>query len=384
MSTNTEFSEFIVRSGLKRSARKLKNGNAMTVAFIGGSVTVGAGASDESDTSYRALTCKYLKQRFPQTFHFVNAAIGGTDSSYGAFRLKEHVFKHGPVDLLFVEFAVNDSGNRTMSVRAMEGIVRQAKRFNPHIDICFLYLANQPGAEHYSRTGRPQDNVIHHEDVAEHYGIPSIHIANRIYRMIESGAVRWEDLSGDAVHPNDHGYSLYARFLQHFLEEVLVADDSDTLNFPVLPSPMDPYCYENADLISTQKVVNVSGWRMVRGWTTEQTCSWRPPADILLGETPGAGFQIRFTGTAVGIVLLIGMDTGDIDFSIDGGQYRTVQIFDRHCELFYRPRIVLFADDLVPAPHTVDIRISDQKHERSVGHAIRILNLLVNERRISP
>ncbi|MBB3131029.1 lysophospholipase L1-like esterase [Paenibacillus rhizosphaerae] len=58
----------------------------------------------------------------------INAGVGGTDSTFGAHRLQEHVLEHGPVDLLFVEFSVNDGTDRSESIRGMEGIVRGCKR----------------------------------------------------------------------------------------------------------------------------------------------------------------------------------------------------------------------------------------------------------------
>jgi sialidase-1 len=275
--------------------------------------------------------------------------------------------------------AVNDSGNHDVSVRAMEGIVRQAKRINPHIDICFLYLANKSGSDQFSSIGRMQDNIYNHEEVAEHYRIPSVHIAGEIYRRIESGELRWEEMSGDDVHPNDFGYSLYGQFLQDFLGEALQKGHANLVeNSLVLPLQMDSFCYESADLLSPLSVERVSGWRMEKNWTSEQTCNWTPPADIFVGEEPGASFQIRFTGTAAGFSMLAGMDIGNVDVSIDGGAYQTVSLFDSYCTMFYRPKIVLFADDLSPGIHTFDIRISEEKDEQSTGHAICILNVLVN------
>lgn len=373
------FTDFAVRSGLHWSAEKLNNSGVMTVAFIGGSVTAGAGASDEDGTSYRALTCSFLQIRFPQTaFTFVNAAIGGTDSTYGAFRLKDHVFAGRLVDLLFIEFAVNDAGERSPSVRAMEGIVRQAKRINPHIGICFIYVANQSGSKCYAGTAKPQDNVNHHEEVAEYYGIPSVHIASRIYRMITSGEICWEDLSGDSVHPNDFGYTLYARFLQEALEVILDLENSANSDPTPLPEPIDAYCYEYAGLVPPLTAESISGWRMVYGWSAEKTCNWTPPANIWLGEAPGASFQFLFTGSTAGIAILAGLDTGDVDVSIDNGPNRTVSLFDNYCEQFYRPKIILLADGLDAGPHTVKLRISEQKNERSRGHSIHLLALLIN------
>lgn len=372
------FSDYVVRNGLHRVSSKLVSGKEITIAFIGGSVTQGAGASDVNETSYRALTCQFLNHHFSQSnFRFINAAIGGTDSVYGAFRLKEHVFKQGIPDLLFVEFAVNDAGNRAESVRALEGIVRQARKINPQIDICLIYVACQEGANRFHLEGKMQENIYNHEVVAEYYGLPSVCLAGEIYHMMEAGMLRWDEISADQVHPNDFGHSLYARLLQDFLKKMLYVGDKKDIGGSPLPLPMDPFCYENADLISVQSARNLSGWRWIQNWTFEHRCLWELPSEILFGEVTGASFQIRFHGTAVGFSMLSGMDLGNVDCSIDGGDFRTVQLFDPKFP-FFRPKIELLADELLPGVHTADVRISVENHIQSIGQKIRIFHLLVN------
>ncbi|PYI56231.1 SGNH/GDSL hydrolase family protein [Paenibacillus flagellatus] len=373
--------DYALRSGMRRFAGKLKPGGAVTVAFLGGSVTAGAGSSDGEKTSYRALTCDYLRRRFPETsFAFVNAAIGGTDSTYGAFRLREHVLAKGPIDALFVEFAVNDGGDRAESIRAMEGIVRHAKRAAPEIDLCFLYTANRPTAERYGQEGRMQSNVYHHEEVAEHYGIPSVRIAETVYRMIAAGSLRWEHISGDSVHPNDYGYSLYADCIRAFLDEALPTAAGHAAEPPAAPPErIDPFCYERGSMPEPAAAADeAAGFRTVKGWTAERTCNWSPPADIVVGDRPGDSLRFRFSGTAAGVSLLAGMDTGRLDVSIDGEPYRTIELFDEYCPKFYRPKIAMLAKGLDPGEHTVSLRVSEGRHEGSEGTAVRLLRLLVN------
>lgn len=280
--------------------------------------------------------------------------------------------------MLFVEYAVNDKGNRDNSIKAMEGIVRQAKRLNPEIDVCFLYMANKSSVELFTKNGIGQVNIAHHEEVAEHYRIPSVHIACEIYRLIASGSLQWEQFSTDEVHPNDYGYSLYARFLEDFLEGELLPVDERPTHTPELPAPLDPLCYETARLVAPQTVSHASSWQSVPDWTTERTCNWTPPADVFMADTPGAGFRMQFTGTTAGLSMLAGMDTGDIEVSIDGGEWQYVSLFDLNCPKFHRPKIVLLAHNLHSGPHTVDVRISAEKHEDSTGHAVRLLHLLFN------
>ncbi|XEC95698.1 SGNH/GDSL hydrolase family protein [Paenibacillus tarimensis] len=410
LSTNGKIVHACMRCGLPQVARKLAQGGAFTVAFIGGSVTAGAGASDPERTSYRALVCRNLEKRFPHVqFTFINAAIGGTDSTFGAFRFHDHVLEHGAVDLLFIEFAVNDGGDRRASIRAMEGLVRRAKNNNTRTDICFLYTPNQSGAKRYCETGRLQDNIYHHEEVAGHYGLPSVHIAGEIYTEIQAGKLRWEQLSSDEVHPDDYGHALYGQCVQAFLEQALgtasaeigANGNADVLEMNgaveqtyegkivnasaviaeiscALPQPLDPFCYEGGKLLSPLQAASSSGWKWVEGWTTESTCNWEPPADLFIGERIGESFCFNFTGTAVGFSLIAGMDTGGIEFSIDGGSFEMVQLFDRYCTQFHRPKMVLLKDELCRGEHSVEIRISNAKHEDSCGHAVRIINLLIN------
>ncbi|NOU66082.1 hypothetical protein GC096_18765 [Paenibacillus sp. LMG 31461] len=374
------FSDYAIRGGLEGFVNKLKSGLEITIAFIGGSVTVGAGASGEDHTSYRSLICEYLKRKFPQiAFNFINAGIGGTDSTFGAYRLKSQIFQELEIDLLFVEFAVNDSGNRTESIRAMEGIVRHSRRLHPMIDIIYLYTPIKTAIELFKVNGITQENIYNHEEVAVYYQLPSVNIAKQIYRLIEADELVWHDLSSDDVHPNDVGHVLYAHYVEAFLEKALSTRSSVIPHRPALPSPMDIHCYEYADLVSPRAVIHAEGWEIVEGWMVEATCNWTPPADVYVGNEAGASFHFEFHGTAFGLSMLAGMDTGSIDFSLDGGEYQSIQLFDEYCLAFYRPKIVLLADSLSRNHHTVDIRISREKDEASTGYAVRILNLLINQ-----
>ena len=95
---------FLLRDGLQQCRMVFETTRQGRVAYLGGSITASPG--------WRDSTCDLLKKRFPETtFDFVNAGVGGTNSTFGAFRLKDEVFGRGPVDLLFLEFAVNDGAD---------------------------------------------------------------------------------------------------------------------------------------------------------------------------------------------------------------------------------------------------------------------------------
>ena len=121
--------------GLNRESR-------LGVVTMGGSIT-------ENKRGHSAQIPEWLKQRFPKAdFQFTNAGIASTCSTTGAFRLETDVLSTGRVDLLIVEFAVNDDQDaghaKRECIRGMEGIVRHLRRAQPRADILMVQYVN-PG-----------------------------------------------------------------------------------------------------------------------------------------------------------------------------------------------------------------------------------------------
>ena len=84
-------------------------------------------------------TLKWFQDQYPNAaVSEINAAIGGTGSDLGVFRLGHDVLRHKP-DLLFIEFAVNDGAPHHRIHQAVEGIVRQTYAADSATDICFVY-----------------------------------------------------------------------------------------------------------------------------------------------------------------------------------------------------------------------------------------------------
>ncbi len=87
---------------------RAKAGAPLNVVFFGASLTWGANASDPIETSYRAVMRDRFEQACPAAhFRFRDAAIGGTGSQLGVFRLERDVLAHKPA-LVFVDFTAND------------------------------------------------------------------------------------------------------------------------------------------------------------------------------------------------------------------------------------------------------------------------------------
>jgi|GEM_PF-227219 len=361
----TPFANYALRGDLMRSYAAFSKGGPVRVAFMGGSVTT---------QSWRDEVMETLKERFPDAaFDVVMAGIGGTDANLGAFRLPTHVFGKGPVDLFFLEFAVNGGG-----VEAMEGIVRHARRINPGVDIVMMYFANTSYMED-AKAGRVPELVQIHEKVAEHYGIPALSLYKEVGERLRHGTLTWEQFSRDTVHPTDAGCALYAECIVSFLDQAWA--DSKLAPAPraeALPERLDPRCFENGRFIGVGAAKIASGFAEVKGWTTEKTCNFAPPVDVLEATQPGSELTLDFDGTAVGIYTLVGFDAGILEYAIDGSPMQTRDQFDVYCDQFHRPQHALFATDLAPGRHTLRLRLSAERNPKSTGTAVRILEFMAN------
>jgi len=222
--------EVRVRGGIGHTMAKINAGHEVTVAYLGGSITAMNG--------WRNKTTEWLKATYPKaSFKEVHAAIGGTGSDLGVFRLGRDVLAHRP-DLLFVEFATNDGGTQPEQIwRSMEGIVRQTWRQNPQTDIIFTYTITTAFTNDYCR-GMCNRSASAMELLADHYAIPSINFGPRVAALINENklimdakmietAVPKESadrdrlireriaadprllFANDGVHPRDEGHDLY-------------------------------------------------------------------------------------------------------------------------------------------------------------------------------
>lgn len=365
------------RGGLANCRVRFERGKAGHVAFMGGSIT-------EMD-GYRPLVCDLLEKRFPETaFTFTDAGISSTCSTTGAFRLERDVLSKGPVDLFFVEFAVNDdqdaAHSRAACIRGMEGIVRQTLRHNRSAEIIFVYFVNPGMLETYGEGETPL-SIAAHEAVAEHYGLSSIHLAREVFDRIQAGTLTWKDYGG--VHPAPRGNRIAAEMIDELMSAYWaepLPDGSKKVPHQV-PEPLDGKSYARGRFIHPGKAKVKGGWALqVPDWKgLKGHCRGRFAKETLLCATqPGAELSLPFTGTAIGAYVLAGPDAGVVEGSIDGGEWRQVDLYHRFSRNLHYPRTVMFATDLEPGEHTLRLRTSSKANPASTGHAARILQFCAN------
>jgi sialidase-1 len=98
----------------------------------------------------------------------------------------------------------------------------------------------------------------------------------------------------------------------------------------------------------------------------------------MLTGTPGKVISLKFKGTAVGIAVAAGQDAGMIEFRIDKGEWHKQNLYTRWSKHLHLPWYYTLSAELSPGNHKLEIRVSEEKDERSSGNACRIRYFFVN------
>lgn len=367
---------FALRDDLANCRLHFKQNKIGRVAFLGGSIT--------NMNGWRSQVSQMLQKHFPDTkFDFINAGISSTDSTLGAFRLQNDVFSRGPVNLLFVEFAVNDQHNyrtATERIRGMEGIIRQARTKNPLIDIVLLYCADPIKNEQFN-TGHTPLVIQSHEAVARYYGISSINLAREVFERLNTGEFNWKTFGG--LHPGKFGHRLYTDAITRFCDaawaQQSVSGNKSAAHY--LPfAPLDRYNYSRGCYIEPEQAQTTTGWQLLPSWNTDHGMTHRRFRNIpmLVAKEPGAVLKLKFHGTAIGLLVVAGPDAGILEYRVDSGAFRQLDQFTRWSPELHIPWAYMLATELAGGEHELTLRTTDKKNPDSLGHAARIVKFLVN------
>ncbi len=363
------------RGSLQNSYNRFQLEKNGRVAFLGGSITRMPGWRDQ--------VCEYLEKKFQETsFQLINAGIPSTGSVPGAFRLSCDVFQQGMVDLLFIEAAVNDHTNQRTAIqqiRGMEGIIRNARRLNPKLDIVLMYFADPDKLKLYN-LGEVPEVIKNHEKVAEHYGITSIDLAWEVTQRILYGEFSWKEDFKD-LHPSAFGHNLYFKSIRNTLENGWSNKTKSEKPLYNLPEPLDTASYFSGSLIPANELPASEGFRLIKNWVTEDGAATREgfhKIPVLQGLKPGDRLNLPFSGNAIGIFTIAGPDAGSIRYKIDSSPWQELDLFTAWSQNLHLPWLYLLGDNLSNGKHRLTIEITDSKNPLSKGNACRIGWMAVN------
>lgn len=210
---------------LRKAFRRAEAGEKMTVAFIGGSITQGAGAVPIHTRCYAYLTyeglCRSLGKSTDENIYYCKAGVGGTSSELGLLRYEREVALDGKrlPDIVVVEFAVNDEGDETKGI-CYESLVRKilGAENEPAVILLFSVFADDWNMqERFLPIGRA-------------YSLPMVSIRNAVteqfYQAYGSGkAVSKRQFFYDKYHPTNIGHRIMADALLYLLKKAMEAEE---------------------------------------------------------------------------------------------------------------------------------------------------------------
>jgi hypothetical protein len=361
--------ELFPRRGLPNVIQKLENGETVTIVYFGGSNTRSAG--------YRVMTAEWLREQFPKAdIRSVNAGIDGTGSDLGCARLETDVLSHQP-DLVFVEFVGNDGGVPESKAR-IEGIVRQIRKWSRFTDILFVYTLKERDVVGF-QSGEYQKGALMQEEVADYYGIPSIHLGVAVSQLVTEGKLVFtskvgESIPGaivfthDAIHPIiPEGHQIYTDTITRSFErirELGVSSGSVEHNLPQATLvPSNPWEY--ATMQSLDGLAHLSaGWSYVTpdDFELARKYDWLFPG-LWRAVDPGEAVTVQFEGTHIGLFDIGGPDSGRLKVTVDGGEPFLVDRFTLYND--HNRNQFVFLPELPNGRHTVRFEIDTEKTDKA-------------------
>ena len=334
---------------------KAQKGGKMVIGAIGGSITR-ASTKMPIEKRYANLVLNWWQKNFPKTqFELVNAGIGATGSDYGAMRVQHDLLSAKP-DFVIVEFATNDLDTPEYA-ESYEGLIRQILNEPQKPAVALLFMTRKDGSN-------VQDAEI---KIGEHYHLPMISYRNAIWREMQAGKLRWEQICADEVHPNEYGHAIAGNLVNQFLNHALKENNNNQhLLIPAITESLYSDRFEFTKLFDGESLVpsQNSGW--IYDGSGKDSKGWK-------SSTPGSTIEFEISGTNLYLSFWkVNGPMGKARITIDG-QHPVV--FDSWFDQTwggYR-NMEPIARNLNQGKHLVKIELLPEKNEKSTGNEFRVL-----------
>ena len=221
---------------LKNAIKKAKRGEEVTLAYIGGSITQGAGAKPINTGCYAYKSYQIFREMFGKAggknIHFVKAGIGGTPSELGMLRYDKDVCKNGAVtpDILVIEFAVNDAGDETNGI-CFESLCLKALNGPGKPAVILLFSV-------FLDDWNLQDRLA---PIGYHYHLPMVSVKDAVVDQFVlskdmGNVISKRQFFFDVYHPTNDGHTVMADCLGYmFTEADKAAEEKEDISLEEEP-----------------------------------------------------------------------------------------------------------------------------------------------------
>ena len=286
--------------------------------FIGDSVLAGTGLKDKG-LRYSAQMVKGFKKYFPEAGMRETRHMQPGGSWFGVFRCSRGQAVFGEVicsgHLAILDFAADDRGVDIEQVKtSLEGLVRQITHYRATHSKILVYTLTPEMLEVY-KAGKTPEYIEVCEQIADHYGIPSLNLAKYAADKIIAGQISFEDFSADGINPTDAGAKIYAEAMAAFIDDLMTAYPvPEKPKRYVLPEPLFPATNDNGRIVAYEDPqVKQSG-----DWKPGQESPIGPFRHLLTSDETGATLTLKFKGSEIGIIDVVDKGTADYEYSVDG------------------------------------------------------------------
>ena len=352
---------------LNNTIYRLRKEKKLTVGYFGGSITEGAGATSWDHTSWRGLLNKHLAETYPDVeFKEVMAAIGGTGTDFGLCRC-QHDLLSGKPNLVFIEFAVNDSSfSYREQMSGYENCLRQILSYDDTVDIVCVFTITKAIEKKLLETGSFSSRAVQ-ETLAHHYGLDTVNLGEHLRIAVKEASSDWLRYTTDETHPNDDGYIICANVMKKALSNLLDGETPEALEHHKIPRQLSHDTLVNGRMIELGEFED-----SLHGFTFIDKRFKRRFSHYYRADGIGSSIDFEFEGTGFGIYWLMDKDSGCVSVTLDGKETKIVSAWDEYCKSYSRAGYVFPFKDLENTKHTVKIQVIDEKDPESLGNAIAI------------
>jgi lysophospholipase L1-like esterase len=326
----------------------------LRVAFIGGSITAGAGAAH--DNGWAQMTADWLSKR-PGGAVVRNIAIGATPSLFGLYRFDRDLGGFTP-DLAFIEFAVNDPHDPTFLRTYTDALIGKFRQRNSRVRIVYV-VTTTSGAEADQMAGKVPSYVTILHDIISQEGAVFVDAGGALWAAVRQNRITLEQALPAAqagIHPSDRGHAIYFAEVQRVLGPLL--------DQAVVPQPtslsIDQTGLLSATLLPIDRAAS-TGCRIM---------SFPAPLDHLkrsLTCGDGAEFNVDFSGSTIGLILGNDRYGGRLTCGVDGRtSFSSVDTTSKSTDNYIQLSANLLSSSLTSGQHRLTCDVAANSPDRRV------------------
>ena len=335
---------FRINQQNKNVYEKIETGKHVNYLIVGDSIGRSSGASDQ-EHKWFSLMEKSLHTKFGSSFTNHLVVQSGATAFEGLYKLKNR-FISNYIDLVFIVFGEND------------------RKYMNSEEFYFFYhslleeiVLRFPNAELITITESSLDNE---EFIQVIENLTNKFYATNIDMRIpfQKSGLSNDQLTNDLVHPNDLGYSLYAKELEKRMKDAI--NNKKT----VLTSTIPANEVTKLPMLTNNKFKTIDPSFTLKDqyYTTNKI---------------GAFIEFEFKGTFLGVNVIRSEKGGMMDVYIDNDYITSLSTWWP----FHKERTLYVTSGLSKGNHIVRFQVSQNKSKYNITdkHEIQISSIVVNK-----